>query len=154
VNVSILAVGQQKSGPEQALCDDYCTRFRKISRPLGITGVDQTIVKSGGGLSREGDRLLEKLPGNARLIRLDEHGDLFTSTSLAQRLAKWRDDGEPQTIFVIGGAEGYSDAVIKKCPVTYALGPQTWPHMLVRVMIAEQLYRAATILAGTPYHKA
>ena len=73
---------------------------------------------------------------------------------LAEKLAFWRDEGERTLVFIIGGAEGYSDAVRKAYPATLALGPQTWPHLIVRVLIAEQLYRAASILARTPYHKA
>jgi len=101
-----------------------------------------------------GERILSKIPENSRILRLDEHGPAWSSIKLSQNIARWRDDGERALVFLIGGAEGYSDAVKQTCPHTLALGPQTWPHMLVRVMIAEQIYRAASILAGSPYHKA
>ena len=154
MNLTILAVGEHKSSPEQALVNDYCKRFVRLARPLGLSGIDQIIVKSGSGLDREGERLLAKIPSGARTIRLDEHGTPASSTALADRLAKWRDTGTRSTVFLIGGAEGYSQPVRQAVPEAMAFGLQTWPHLLVRVMLAEQLYRAANILAGTPYHKA
>lgn len=154
MKLSILAVGPAKSGPEHDLTADYCKRFSPLGRPLGLSGIDLVTVKSGGGLVREGERLLEKCPDQARIVRLDEHGPNWASTKLAQNIENWRDDGERSLVFMIGGAEGYSDAVRKAAPSTLALGPQTWPHLLVRAMLAEQLYRAASIIARTPYHKA
>ena len=154
MKLSILAVGPLKSGPEHELVSDYAKRFSGMAGALGLSGLDLVTVKSGGGLTREGERLLAKLPEKARIIRLDEHGPAWASVKLSQKIAHWRDDGERALVFLIGGAEGYSEAVKAAAPQTLALGPQTWPHMLVRVMIAEQLYRAASILAGTPYHKA
>ena len=154
MKLSILAVGPLKSGPEHELVSDYAKRFSGMAGALGLSGLDLVTVKSGGGLTREGERLLAKLPEKARIIRLDEHGPAWASVKLSQKIAYWRDDGERALVFLIGGAEGYSEAVKAAAPQTLALGPQTWPHMLVRVMIAEQLYRAASILAGTPYHKA
>ncbi len=154
MKLSILAVGPVKSGPEHDLTADYCKRFGPLAAPLGLSGIDLVTVKSGGGMAREGERLLEKCPAQARILRLDEHGPNWASTKMAQNIAKWRDDGERSLVFMIGGAEGYSDAVRKAAPSMLALGPQTWPHLLVRAMLAEQLYRAASILAGTPYHKA
>ncbi|MEO0882104.1 MAG: 23S rRNA (pseudouridine(1915)-N(3))-methyltransferase RlmH [Pseudomonadota bacterium] len=154
MNVSILAVGGQKSGPEQTLVDEYCRRFGRTASNLGLSGIDQTVVKSGGGKSREGERLLSKLTNSCHAICLDERGTAMTSMALANRIRDLRDQGSRQLVFIIGGAEGISDAVRTTCRETIAFGPQTWPHMLVRAMLAEQLYRAATILAGTPYHKA
>lgn len=154
MKLTILAVGPAKSGPEHDLTADYCKRFSPLGAPLGLSGIGLITVKSGGGLAREGDRLLEKCPAQARLIRLDEHGPNWASTKLAKNIATWRDDGERSLVFMIGGAEGYGDAVRKAAPSTLAFGPQTWPHLFVRAMLAEQLYRAASILARTPYHKA
>jgi len=88
------------------------------------------------------------------VLRLDEHGPAWTSVKLANQIAKWRDTGTPELCFLIGGAEGYSQAVRDACPDTLALGPQTWPHRLVKAMISEQLYRSVSLLAGLPYHKA
>ncbi|MEM9668117.1 MAG: 23S rRNA (pseudouridine(1915)-N(3))-methyltransferase RlmH [Pseudomonadota bacterium] len=154
MKVSILAIGEQKSGPEQVLIDDYCRRFGRIAKNLGMSGIDQMILKSGGGRDREGDALLGKAPKDGVLVRLDEHGKQVSSIEFANQLSTWRDDGQSSLTFMIGGAEGYSSAVASAHPRSLALGLQTWPHMLVRVMISEQIYRAATILAGTPYHKA
>lgn len=154
MKVSILAVGLSKSGPEHDLASDYAKRFSAMAGPLGLSGLEIVAVKSGGGLVKEGERLLAKLPDNTRILRLDEHGPAWPSVKLSQKIARWRDDGERALVFLIGGAEGYSEAVKSAAPQTLALGPQTWPHMMVRVMIAEQVYRAASILAGTPYHKA
>lgn len=154
MKVSILAVGPSKSGPEHDLVSDYAKRFSAMAGPLGLSGLEIMTVKSGGGIAKEGERLLAKLPENARILRLDEHGSAWGSVKLSQNIARWRDDGERALVFLIGGAEGYSDAVKSAAPQTLALGPQTWPHMMVRAMITEQVYRAASILAGTPYHKA
>jgi len=154
LKLGILAVGPTKSGPEHDLTHDYCKRFGALGSPLGLSGIELITVKSGGGLEKEGTRLLEKVPKGARVLRLDEHGQAWTSVKLAEKLAFWRDEGERSLVFMIGGAEGYSGAVRKAYPATLALGPQTWPHLLVRAMLGEQLYRAASILARTPYHKA
>ncbi len=153
MRLSLLAVGPAKPGPETDIIHDYTKRFRGMAGSIGLSGIDMISVKSGGGLQREGDRLLAKLPTGSRILRLDEHGPSFTSIKFAETIAKWRDEGDRSLVFMIGGAEGYSDAVKRAMPQTLALGPQTWPHMLARVMLVEQIYRAASILAGSPYHK-
>ena len=150
----MLAVGRLKDGPERDLADDYLRRAGAMARGLGFKGPDEIEVASGGGLEAEGARLLAKLPDGARIIRLDEGGENLTSDAFASRLSRWRDDGLRDACFLIGGAEGYSPEVRAAAPLTLAFGVQTWPHRLVRAMLAEQLYRAMTILAGTPYHKA
>ena len=154
VKLTLLAVGRMKACSEGDLVDDYMKRLGASARSLGFRDVSEIEVASGGGMAAEGERLLAKCSSGARLIRLDEHGKALTSKALAHNLAKWRDAGIPERVFLIGGAEGYSEAVKQAVPETLALGPQTWPHRLVRVMIAEQLYRAVSILGGTPYHKA
>ena len=154
MRIQVRAVGRTKTGPERDLFDDYARRFNKIGPGIGLRGLTEVELESGGGLEREGERLLTKLPENARIIRLDEHGRQLGSKAFATELARYRDDGIGDMVFLIGGAAGYSRDVINKAPETIAFGPQTWPHRLVRAMLAEQLYRAASILAGTPYHKA
>jgi 23S rRNA (pseudouridine1915-N3)-methyltransferase len=154
MRLQILAVGRLKDGPERDLTDDYLRRAGTMARGLGFKGPDEAEVVSGGGMEAEGARLLAKLPEGARIVRLDEGGENLTSDAFASRLSRWRDDGLRDACFLIGGAEGYSPEVRAAAPMTLAFGVQTWPHRLVRAMLAEQLYRAMTILAGTPYHKA
>ncbi|MCU0730026.1 MAG: 23S rRNA (pseudouridine(1915)-N(3))-methyltransferase RlmH [Hyphomonas sp.] len=154
MRLQILGVGRLKDGPERSLTDDYLGRGLPLARQLGFRGPEEYEVASGGGLEAEGARLIARLPDGAKCVRLDEAGENLTSTELARRLAAWRDEGLRDAVFLIGGAEGYSAEVRGAVPKTLAFGAQTWPHRLVRAMLAEQLYRALTILAGTPYHKA
>ncbi len=154
MRLTLLGVGRLKDGPERLLADDYIGRTLPLARQLGFRGVDEAEVASGGGLEAEGARLLARLPEGAMCLRLDEAGENITSTELARRLASWRDDGQRDAVFLIGGAEGFSAEVRRAVPKSIAFGAQTWPHRLVRAMLAEQVYRAMTILAGTPYHKA
>jgi 23S rRNA (pseudouridine1915-N3)-methyltransferase len=98
--------------------------------------------------------VLEKaLPAGAAVIALDERGKIKTSPDFSQDLAKWRDDGRSDLAFIIGGAAGIDPALRAKCDASLSFGKMVWPHMLVRVMLAEQLYRAASILSGAPYHR-
>ncbi len=154
MRITILTVGRLKSGPEFDLCEDYIDRFRKAGRQLGYRNAELIDVDSGGGLNTEADRLLAKLPAGAVAIRLDEFGKEYRSTEFSDYLARLRDQGTPDLYFLIGGAEGYGDAVKAAVPQTMAFGKQTWPHRLVKAMLAEQLYRAASVEAGLPYHKA
>lgn len=154
MRLQIVGVGRLKDGPERSLADDYLARAVPLARQLGFRGPDEYEVASGNGLEAEGARLIAKVPDGALCLRLDEGGDNLTSQQLATKLARWRDDGQRDAVFLIGGAEGYSPDVRRKFPATLAFGVQTWPHRLVRAMLAEQIYRAMTILAGTPYHKA
>ncbi|RIJ21393.1 23S rRNA (pseudouridine(1915)-N(3))-methyltransferase RlmH [Henriciella barbarensis] len=154
MRISIIAVGRVKKGPERELFDDYIDRFRKAGRQLGFRSADLIEVDSSGGLDAEADRLLGKIPTGARTVRLDEFGEQFTSTAFSSFLSQERDKGLTDICFLIGGAEGYGAAVREAVPQTMAFGVQTWPHRFVRVMLAEQLYRSASLEAGLPYHKA
>ncbi|RIJ15917.1 23S rRNA (pseudouridine(1915)-N(3))-methyltransferase RlmH [Henriciella mobilis] len=154
MRITILAVGRLKSGPEAELCDDYLDRFRKAGRALGFRSIDLIEVDSGGGMEAEAERLLAKLPQGAHTIRLDEHGREHRSEAFSTYIATLRDRGVPDLCFLIGGAEGYGKAIQSAVPETMAFGKQTWPHRMVRAMLAEQLYRAVSIEAGLPYHKA
>ena len=153
MRIIFLVVGRLKAGPERELVDEYIKRAGPIARSLGFRGIEEIEVASGGGLDAEADRILAKLPSGAKCIRLDEFGRAHRSRDFAGNLAKWRDQGVPDLVFLIGGAEGYGDAVKSAVPETLAFGPQTWPHMMVRAMLAEQLYRAQAILSGHPYHR-
>jgi len=149
-----LVVGRLKAGPERDIVDEYVKRATPVARSLGFRGIEEIEVASGGGLDAEADRILSKIPAGAKCLRLDEFGRSYRSTEFAEKLAVWRDQGAPDLVLLIGGAEGYGEAVRHAVPDMMAFGPQTWPHRLVRAMLAEQVYRAVSILAGTPYHKA
>lgn len=154
MHINLISIGKLKSGPEKSIVDDYVGRFNKAGPGIGLRSLRLVDVANGGGLQAEGDRLLGAIPSGAKVMRLDEHGPQWSSVKFSNQIAKWRDDGLGQLCFLIGGAEGYSDAVRAACPDTLAFGPQTWPHRLVKVMLTEQLYRAVSLQAGLPYHKA
>jgi 23S rRNA (pseudouridine1915-N3)-methyltransferase len=103
--------------------------------------------------AREAALILEALPARARLIALDERGAMWSSRGLADRLAAWRDQGVAELAFAMGGADGLGAEVLDRADVILSLGPMTWPHLLVRSLLLEQLYRAQQILAGHPYHR-
>jgi len=154
MHITLISVGKLKKGPEKELVDDYVTRFNKAGPGIGLRSLKLVDLASGGGLEAEGKLILNAVPSGAKVLRLDEHGPAWTSVKLANQIATWRDAGTPTLCFLIGGAEGYSDAVRAAYADTLALGPQTWPHRLVKAMISEQLYRSVSLLAGLPYHKA
>jgi 23S rRNA (pseudouridine1915-N3)-methyltransferase len=152
MNIVIAAVGRVKAGAERALFDAYVARlpWRVDLKEIEIKKESALDVRR----AREGEALLAAVPDGARLIALDERGKSETSDAFAKRLGRWRDDGVRATAFVIGGADGLDDAVRKRADTVLSFGALTWPHMLVRVLLAEQLYRAHTILTGHPYHRA
>ena len=154
MHVKLISVGKLKSGPEKDLVEDYVDRFNKSGPAIGLRSLKLIDVASGGGLEAEGDRLLKAIPRGAHVFRLDEHGPQLPSVEFSNRIAALRDAGTADLCFLIGGAEGYSKPVRIAYRNTLALGPQTWPHRLVKVMISEQLYRAVSLLSGSPYHKA
>ena len=103
--------------------------------------------------TREAELILAAVPPGARLVALDQRGTEWSSRDLADRLRAWRDGGAGALVFAIGGAEGLGAAVIERADVVLSLGSMTWPHLLCRCMLLEQLYRAQQILAGHPYHR-
>jgi 23S rRNA (pseudouridine1915-N3)-methyltransferase len=155
MKLTICAVGRLRGGPEAALFDDYRTRFDRTGRGLGLgpLAVSEVEAKKGGGATEEA-RLLERAaPGGAVRLALDERGRMMSSPEFADVLAEWRDAGRSELAIFIGGADGFDPAFRHGCDRWMSFGPMVWPHMLVRVMLAEQLYRAASILAGSPYHR-
>lgn len=152
MKITILSIGKIKRGPERELIDDYLSRAKRAGQSLGFRGIDEIELESGGGLQKEGERLSAAIPAGAVVMRLDERGKSQRSEPFAKNLGDMRDNGR-DICFLIGGADGYSDAVKEIAPQTLSLGDFTWPHKLARVMLAEQIYRAISILAGTPYHK-
>lgn len=155
MRVTICAVGRLRQGPERALLDDYLQRFARTGRPLGLGPAEVIEVEDrrGGGMAGEGALLARAVPEGAAICALDERGETPDSPAFARWLADWRDGGRSPA-FVIGGADGLDPALRGQAQRLLSFGPMVWPHLLVRVMLAEQLYRAATILAGSPYHRA
>ena len=155
LRVRICAVGRLRSGPERALIDDYSKRFDRTGRPLGLGPLTLHEVedKRGGGMDAEAGLLRGVIPDGAVICALDERGKLISSPDFAHKLGDWRDDARGDIAFVIGGADGISPALRAEADFKLSFGQMVWPHMLARVMLCEQLYRAASILAGSPYHR-
>lgn len=151
----IAAVGRLRGGPEASLAAGYISRAAAAGRRLGIKSVELVEVegKPSGEPRAEATALFRATPDEARKILLDERGAEWTSRQLAEKLARWRDDGASCVTFWVGGADGVSQSVKDKADEKLAFGRQTWPHRLVRVMICEQIYRAVTILCASPYHR-
>lgn len=167
MKLRILAVGRAKAGPESALIAEYA---RRLQWPLAIEEVEERRALSGPALkAREGELLAEALArggGKAAakkpagkqaagqiLVALDERGRSMTSRDFAQKLASWQDRGAAEIAFVIGGADGLAAGLRERAELVLSLGQMTWPHMLARAMLVEQIYRAQQILAGHPYHR-
>lgn len=151
--ITLLVVGKLGRAPEAALARDYAERATASGRVLGLGPVDVVEVDARKpGKGAEGEVLLANLK-DAYVIACDEHGQALTSRAFAGKIAKLRDEGRRRLVLVIGGADGLAPEVLARAEETLAFGPQTWPHALARVMLAEQVYRAVTILAGGPYHR-
>lgn len=152
MRLHVIAVGRLKPGPLKDLEQHYA---RRITWPLTIREVEERRKLPPAELvEREGAGLLAALPQDAVAVALDPRGTALASDALAARLAAWRDGGAGDLAFLIGGADGLSDAVRRRARLVLSLGPMTWPHFLARGMLLEQLYRAQQILAGHPYHRA
>lgn len=160
MRIEIRAVGRLRAGPEKTLLDDYLARAGAAGRSLGITSlafaeVEEKRRLDGAALKTAEAALLKtSLPKGAYLVALDERGRAEPSEAFAARLGRWRDNGVSDLAFVIGGADGLAPSLREEADHLLAFGPMTWPHMLVRIMLAEQLYRAVSIMAGHPYHRA
>jgi 23S rRNA (pseudouridine1915-N3)-methyltransferase len=159
MRLTVIAVGRLKDGPERELSERYRERATALGRGIGLSGPDIVeITESRGRRPEERKReeaqaILAKVqPG--LLIALDERGRPFGSEAFAQRLATARDAGTGHAGFVIGGADGLSEAIRDRADITLAFGALTIPHQIVRVLVLEQLYRAMTIIAAHPYHRA
>ena len=152
MNILIAAIGRARSGPEQSLFETYAARLPwKIEvKELEIKKELSPDVRK----AREAELLLGAVPDGARVVALDERGKTEASAAFATRLGRWRDDGVRGVAFLIGGADGLDETVRKRADLVLSLGAMTWPHLLVRGLLAEQLYRAHSILTGHPYHRA
>lgn len=151
MRVTIAAVGRDRSGPTRDLFDEYC---RRCPWPIRLHEVPpRTTAAPERRLAEEAERLASALAPDAVLVALDENGRNLTSRALATRIGAWQRHGRSELALVVGGPDGLDPALIGRADLVLALGRMTWPHRLVRVLVAEQLYRAATILAGHPYHR-
>ena len=152
MRLHIIAIGRLKPGPHAALARHYAER---LTWPLVIREVEEKRPLPPPELrEREAALLLQALPKEARLVALDGRGKALSSEGFAERLARWQSEGAGDVAFVIGGAEGLGETVLRQAQLVLSLGAMTWPHLLVRGMLLEQLYRAQQILAGHPYHRA
>ncbi len=155
MKLRIAALSRIKSGPERELVDTYIERCTATGRPIGLgplseTEIDNRALKTS---SEESRALAQTLEPGAKLILLDERGKALSSRQFASQIERWRDEGAREAVFCIGGADGHDRSVLPQPDLMLAFGPAVWPHKLVRVMLAEQLYRAVSILAGSPYHR-
>ena len=159
MRLSVIAVGRLKQGPERELAERYRERFDDIGRKLGFRSLEiHEIPESrardaAARIAEEAAAIAGLLPEKYGLIALDERGKSIDSAAFAQHLGRFR-DAATDVFFVIGGADGLSPELRSKAKLVVAFGAATWPHQMVRVMLLEQIYRAATILAGHPYHRA
>jgi 23S rRNA (pseudouridine1915-N3)-methyltransferase len=160
MKLMLVGVGRLKNGPERELVARYAQRCASGARKIGLTGFDLREVDESRARRPE-DRKAEEavalralLPAGARLICLDERGGAMDSEAFAARIGAWRDAGAPACALVIGGPDGLAPDLRESADLVLAFGAMTWPHQLARALAAEQLFRAMTILAGHPYHRA
>jgi 23S rRNA (pseudouridine1915-N3)-methyltransferase len=160
MRLTVLAVGLSRGTPEGALIDDYVHRAANMGRNMGFAAVkveEVSVAKARDAKTRmaeEAVKLAGRVPEGAHIVLLDAKGKGMTSEDFAEMLGALRDAGTKDLCFVIGGPDGLAALPGKRAGRSLAFGPQTWPHLLVRAMLAEQIYRALTILAGHPYHRA
>lgn len=152
MRITIAAVGRAARGPERDLYEHYAARVRW---PLALREVEEKRKLPPPQLmAREGELLLAAAPAGATLVMLDRRGKGLDSRGFAARLAQWRDTSVSDVAFLIGGADGHAEAMLEKASLVLSFGAMTWPHLLARGMLAEQIYRAQQLLAGHPYHRA
>jgi 23S rRNA (pseudouridine1915-N3)-methyltransferase len=160
MRVVIIAIGRLKQGPERELAERYRERFDDMGRKLGLRGLEIHEVPESRArdaatrIAEEAAAISALIQEKSVMVALDERGQSIDSTAFARHLGRWRDESVANTFFLIGGADGLSPDLRRKAKLSVAFGAATWPHQIVRVMLLEQIYRAATILAGHPYHRA
>lgn len=155
MRAEIRAVGRIKAGPERALIDDYLSRASALGRRLGMGPVTEREFDPRSLKTKRAETaaLTDGLAPGALVAALDETGRSMTSTQFAAMLRRAAEDGVREAVFLIGGADGHAREALPAGARLLAFGPATWPHKLVRVMLAEQIYRALSVMAGTPYHR-
>ncbi|MHA6300172.1 23S rRNA (pseudouridine(1915)-N(3))-methyltransferase RlmH [Devosia sp. CAU 1758] len=158
MRISIAGIGRMKNGPERELVARYLERASASGKPLALTGFEVTEInesRAGSAAARKAEEaksLRASLPEGIKVM-LDERGKAITSDAFAAQIGRWRDDGRPAIGFVIGGADGIDPDFVRTADLVVSFSPMVWPHQLVRIMLAEQLYRTTTILSGHPYHR-
>jgi 23S rRNA (pseudouridine1915-N3)-methyltransferase len=156
----VVSIGRLKQGPERVLAERYRERFNEIGRKLGFRGLEIHEIPESRArdpatrMAEEAAAILAAIPERSAVVALDQRGDQIDSAAFARHLGRFRDEQVASTTFLIGGADGLSPDLRHNAKLSLAFGSATWPHQLVRVMLLEQIYRAATILAGHPYHRA
>ena len=159
MRISIVAVGRLKNGPEQDIVARYVDRAKRVGGQIGLEFSDireipeSQLPGADGRRDAEATALTRGFPERGRIIALDERGKDTGSVAFAEMLAAWRDDGVGDTLCVIGGPDGLDPELRRRADHVMAFGRATWPHLLARVMLCEQIYRATTILSGHPYHR-
>lgn len=159
MRITVFAVGRMKSGPERELADRYFDRLKKTGGPLGLEFSSVVEIPESRAQQaeqrkqEESAKVVEALEQGGVLVLLDERGKTMASEAFAATIARFRDDGKRQLLLAIGGPDGHDAALRDRADQVLALGAMTWPHQIVRILVAEQLYRATTILAGHPYHR-
>lgn len=160
MRIVVIAIGRLKQGPERELAERYRDRFDDIGRKLGFRSLEIHEIpesrarEAAARMADEAAAISALIPDRSSIIALDERGETIDSASFARHLGRWRDESVPTAVFLIGGADGLSPELRRKVKLSVAFGKATWPHQMVRVMLLEQIYRAATILSGHPYHRA
>ncbi|MBV5268958.1 MAG: 23S rRNA (pseudouridine(1915)-N(3))-methyltransferase RlmH [Afipia sp.] len=160
MRIVVIAIGRLKQGPERDLSERYRERFDDIGRKLGFRGIEIHEIPESRArdaatrINEEAAAIAALIPDKSSIIALDERGETIDSATFARHLGRWRDESVPNAVFLIGGADGLSPDLRRKAKLSVAFGKATWPHQMVRVMLLEQVYRAATILSGHPYHRA
>jgi 23S rRNA (pseudouridine1915-N3)-methyltransferase len=160
MRLMVAAIGRLKDGAERELAERYRKRAEQSGRRIGFRDTEVVEIResraqeTGKRVAEEAAALANAIPDKAIVIVLDERGESLDSASLAKRLGRWRDDGRPAAVFVIGGDDGLAPAFRDKANLKLAFGAATWPHQLVRIMLLEQIYRAISMLSGHPYHRA
>jgi len=155
MRLTITAISRIKAGPERDLIDDYLGRASASGRSIGLGPAEESEIdnRSLANKTVESAALAAAVPDGARLCLLDERGKTQSSRAFSKTLCQWRDEGAREAVFVIGGADGLDRSAFRQPDLTLSLGAMVWPHKLVRIMLAEQLYRAVSIASGSPYHR-
>ncbi len=159
MRIRIGAIGRLKKGAEKQLVADYLSRAKKMGRQSGISDVSEFELNESRNQTAEGrkgeeaENLLSRLDAQSVIIALDEHGENLSSRKFARILSGLKDAGQGEAVLLIGGPDGHGSKVLERARYKIALGAMTWPHRIARILVAEQLYRAMTIMANHPYHR-